>query len=245
MRIGSVIFVFALAFSGCGDDSSPTRGSQTSEGPLGFGPASLNRAGLSVDELSPTTTVADVLANPGGFPDQALQLNGSLVRQQGPTSFLFADSTGQIPMVFNPTMTLPPLEVPIRVMGVVNPTTAEFPAEILVTSWFLVSPFDCEEIVEVRARFSDPGFVLGNIVGLFLSYRGVPAGEKSVTIDWGDGTSDEASVGEGDPADSGLYDLEGVATHEYVDVRGTETKQARATLSIAGVEGGCARVRET
>ncbi len=61
-------------------------------------------------------------------------------------------------MVLDPTtMTLPPLEVPIRVMGVVTPTMAEFPAEIGVTSWFLVSPFNCEEIVEVRARFSDPG----------------------------------------------------------------------------------------
>ena len=74
MRIWSVIVVFALACSGCGDDSSPTRPTETPGGAIGFEPSLLNRVGLSVDELSPTTTVADVLANPGGFPNQQLQL---------------------------------------------------------------------------------------------------------------------------------------------------------------------------
>jgi hypothetical protein len=74
MRVGSVIFVFALACSGCGDDSSPTRGPETPGVAIGFAPALLNPAGLSVDELSLTTFVTYVLANPGGVPGREIQL---------------------------------------------------------------------------------------------------------------------------------------------------------------------------
>jgi hypothetical protein len=161
---------------------------------------------------------------------------------------MFADSTGEMPMRFPETSMLPPLNVPLRVTGTVGDPTVDYPAEIQVASYEQVNPFSCEEMIEVRARFSDPGFALGDIVGYYLSYRGVPAGNKILEITWDEGNSsggvDKVELGPGTPRDDGLFDFEGVATHQYQGVSRTQTKSVRANLKIEGVEGQCSRVRE-
>jgi hypothetical protein len=123
-----------------------------------------------------------------------------------------------------------------------------FSVKIAVQSWDAAPPFNCEDVVDANARFTDPGYTFGNVAGLFLRYEGVPPGVKELTVYWDvqnpSGAVESAVVGEGTPSGDGLYDLEGIVSHEYPDVKGTEDKQVRAELSILGREGSCARVRD-
>ncbi len=252
-RYLSVFLLSAFLFIGCGDDSSPTspgptegHSSMTSNG---FGSTSFSSPmGQTTGEMG-TTTVSEVLSNAGGLRGQQVSLQGSLLRELGGgVRGMFADSTGEMPMRFPETSMLPPLNVPLRVVGTVGDPTVDYPAEINVVSYERVNPFSCEEMIEVRARFSDPGFVLGDIVGYYLSYWGVPAGNKILEITWDEGNPsggvDKVELGPGTPRDDGLFDFEGVATHQYPGVRGTQTKKVRANLKIEGVEGQCSRVRD-
>ncbi len=38
--------------------------------------------------------------------------------------------------------------------------------------------FNCTNVQETYVRFSDPGYVTDNAVGLFVSYQGIPAGQS-------------------------------------------------------------------
>jgi hypothetical protein len=71
---------------------------------------------------------------------------------------------------------------------------------------------------------------------------------KELTVYWDvdnpTGAVESRVVGEGTPTADGLFDLEGIVSHEYPDVKGTEEKKVRAELSILGREGSCARVRD-
>jgi hypothetical protein len=58
------------------------------------------------------------------------------------------------------------------------------------------------------------------------------------------GAVESRVVGEGSPTADGLFELEGIVSHEYPDVTGTEEKKVRAELSILGRTGSCARVRD-
>ncbi len=252
IRYLSVFLLSALLLVGCGDDSSPTSPGptqgQSSMTSNGLGSTSLSSPMGSTTETG-TSTVADVLSNAGGLRGQQVKMQGSLLRELGGgVRAMFADSTGEMPMRFPETSMLPPLNVPLRVTGTVGDPTVDYPAEINVTSYEQVNPFSCEEMIEVRARFSDPGFALGDIVGYYLSYRGVPAGNKILEVTWDEGNSsgavEKVELGPGTPRDDGLFDFEGVATHQYPGVRGTQTKNVRANLTIEGVEGQCSRVRE-
>ena len=62
-----------------------------------------------------------------------------------------------------------------------------FAAKIEVAAWDDLKSFNCEILDDARARTSDPGFELGDVVGLFLSYKGVPPGQKILEIDWDEG----------------------------------------------------------
>jgi hypothetical protein len=140
------------------------------------------------------------------------------------------------------------LEVAIGVTGTVAGGVPDFPATIQVSSWEVLPPFSCEDIEEIRARFSDPGFAFGNVVGLYLSYRGAPPGDKILKMTWDEhnaaGVVEEAEIGPGDPIGEGLFFLEGMVTHEYDHVNSTETKTVRANLRIVGRDGSCSRVRD-
>jgi hypothetical protein len=125
---------------------------------------------------------------------------------------------------------------------------AGFSVKIAVQSWTAAPGFSCEDVVDVNARFTDPGYTFGNVAGLFLSYSGVPPGVKALTVYWDvdnpAGAVESRVVGEGAPNGEGLFDLEGIVSHEYTGVKATEEKKVRAELSIQGREGSCARVRD-
>ena len=192
------------------------------------------------------TTVAEILADPDGFRRQDVQLQGSLNAELGEGEFMFTDGTGQIPADFSAAGPTPPLNTDLRVFGTVVNGGATFAAKIEVAAWDDLKSFNCEILDDARARTSDPGFELGNVVGLFLSYKGVPPGNKMLEIDWGEGASKNEmfELGQGEPEGNGLFRLEGVVTHEYDNVNSTQTKKTRTTLTIEGLKGQCARVRD-
>ena len=229
--------IVALALAGCGVGSG---GSPTSETPiagdaLGFATQASFQAG---------PTISTILANPAAFFGQQVTLQGMATQQLSPGSFLFNDGTGSMPVDFQ-APPFPVLNTAVLLQGTVVPGTGDFAARINATSFDEPAPFNCDDIVEIRARFSDPGFVAGDVVGLYLAYRGAPPGDKTLEVDWDEGSGepvDRFEVGEGTER-NGLFDLEGVVGHEY-SVSGTVTKTVRAKLLIAGRSGSCSRVRD-
>ncbi|HJS74339.1 MAG TPA: hypothetical protein VJ921_08640 [Vicinamibacteria bacterium] len=193
--------------------------------------------------------MAEILANPSAFLGQTVELSGKATERFPTGELLFRDSTGGMPADFSAAGSVPELNVPIAVSGTVAAgVVGGFSAKIAVQSWTSAPSFNCEDVVEANARFTDPGYTFGNVAGLFLSYRGVPAGMKELTVYWDvenpTGAVESRVVGEGTPTADGLFDLEGIVSHEYPDVKGTEEKKVRAELSILGREGSCARVRD-
>ncbi len=239
----SVLIIGTFLFAGCGDDSGPTSGTQA----LGSG-AMAGPMGLSTGDAAATTTVGEIMGNPGGFIGQEVQLQGSTVQQLNEVEFLFSDGTGQMPADFTAAASLPPLNEPILLVGRVTGGDDRFAAEIAVSSWDPPSAFNCDVLTDVRARFTDPGFSFGNVVGLFLAYRGMPPGEKVLEITWdlhnANGVVETIPLGQGNPQGDGTFELEGVVSHEYAGQSTTETKQVRANLMIVGRDGVCSRVRD-
>ena len=229
-----LIVASALACGG-GGGGSPTSETPIAGDALGFATQASFQVG---------PTVSEILKNPTAFFGQQVTLEGMTTQQLSPGSFLFSDGTGSMPVDFE----APPFPVSnqaVSLHGTVVPGTGDFAARIKVTSFDEPAPFSCDDIIEIRARFSDPGFVAGDVVSLYLAYRGTPPGEKTLEVDWDEGSGDPVDrfeVGEGTER-NGLFDLEGVVGHEY-SVSGTVTKKVRATLSIDGRSGSCSRVRD-
>jgi len=77
----------------------------------------------------------------------------------------------------------------------------------------------CANVREVQVRFSDPGFVDHNEVGLFVKYLGMPPGEKILRIWWDfePGLWQDFHVGEGEVErhDPNLLNFEGILRHTY------------------------------
>jgi hypothetical protein len=245
LRFGylSVLILGSLMLIGCGDDSGPTSSTPAPGTGMMAGPM-----GLSTGGYQTAITVGEILGNPGGFIGQEVQLQGSTVQQLNEVEFLFTDTTGQLPADFTATPSVPALNEPIVLVGRVRAGDDRFAAEIAVSSWGPPSNFSCDELSDIRARFSDPGFSFGNVVGLYLAYRGMPPGEKVLEIVWdlhnASGVVEEVSLGQGNPQSDGTFELEGVVAHEYAGQSTTETKQVRANLKIVGREGVCSRVRD-
>jgi uncharacterized protein YdeI (BOF family) len=239
----SAVILSTLLLAGCGDDSGPTSSTPATGSGAMFG-----SMGLSTGDFASTTTVGEILSDPGGFMGQEVQLQGSTVQQLNEVEFLFTDGTGQLPADFTAVASLPTLNEPILLVGRVTQGDERFAAEIAVSSWGPPSNFSCDELSDVRARFTDPGFSFGNVVGLFLAYRGMPPGEKVLELTWdlhnANGVVEEISLGQGNPGGDGTFELEGVVAHEYAGQSRTETKQVRANLKIVGREGACSRVRD-
>lgn len=233
----AVLFIVA-----CGHESSPTNPSSLPLSEASAGGALAAATNVMTLASQTATSVADILADPGSFLGHEVEVLGKLVQPLSESSFLFSDGTGALPLDFD-SASVPPLNELIQVTGTVTVGTGDFAARIRVLSWDAQPPFNCDDVVEIRARFSDPGFVVGDVVGLFLAYLGVPPGEKTLEVDWGDGQVDRVEIGEGRSNGEGLFDLQGVIGHQYLDLRGTEEKSVRANLYVEGRDGSCSRVR--
>ena len=227
----------ALIVCGCGGDATTPTSIATPDTTIASDPFA----------AGDTVTIGEILQNPGAFFGRQVELTGTPVQPLGPNSQLFSDGTGTMPIDFT-APPLPPLNETIVVMGTVVSGTGDFGARITVASWEKPPAFSCDDVIEVRARFSDPGYVAGDVVGLYLAYRGVPSGVKSLEIVWDEanssGATDNFELGEGRERDDGLFDLEGVVGHEYAGVSSTQTKSVRIRLSVEGREGACTRVRD-
>ncbi len=236
--------ILLVTIVSCGGDSSPTGASKAAPGA-----ASLAASYEGAKSTSNGTTVAEILANPNAFLGQQVELQGSATERFVTGELLFTDATGSMPADFSSAGSSPDLNVSIAVSGTVAAgLVGGFAVKIVVGSWTTAPAFSCEDLVEARARFTDPGYVFGNVAGLFLTYSGVPPGEKILKVYWDvqnpSGAVQKAEVGQGDPGGDGLFYLEGIVAHEYPDIQGTVDKQVRAELSIQGREGSCARVRD-
>jgi hypothetical protein len=108
----------------------------------------------------------------------------------------------------------------------------------------------CDQLGDVRARFTDPGFVDGNRVGLYVVFEGAPPGDKFLKI-WWDYTNLPGSVQRVDTeavdtrrrSDSS-FDVYALVEHEYAFRRNTEVT-VRVELVLEGTTRGCARNRTT
>lgn len=107
--------------------------------------------------------------------------------------------------------------------------------------------FNCTNVEEVRARFSDPGFIDDLDVGLFVKFIGIPAGAKTLRIWWDYRNAfhqyQDVFVGDGDanPEHANRFDIEMVIEHTY-DEAGP--KQVRVELILEDLTGNCARNRD-
>jgi len=110
--------------------------------------------------------------------------------------------------------------------------------------------FNCTGVEEVRVRFSDPGFIDGLDVGLFVKFVGMPAGEKTLRVWWDYENAfhryEDVDIGEGDvnPLDASVFDFQSILEHRYDDVRGTAERRVRVEMILAGQTGNCARNRD-
>jgi hypothetical protein len=109
--------------------------------------------------------------------------------------------------------------------------------------------FGCDQLEEVRVRFSDPGFLDHLRVGLYVQYVGVPPGPKKLRI-WWDYQNAFNAFQDIRIDDADLERIEGrevygrVIEHEYDPVADPTPRQVRAELYIGGFSGGCARNRD-
>ena len=109
--------------------------------------------------------------------------------------------------------------------------------------------FDCTNLLEVRERFNDPGFICGRRVGMYLRYIGLPPGESFVEIIWDE--ENAPSVFEtirlldflSPQRDTGLFDVEMILEHHYSGITEEVSRRVRATLFYEEMTGSCARVR--
>lgn len=107
--------------------------------------------------------------------------------------------------------------------------------------------FTCTNVEEVRARFSDPGYIDRLNVGLFLKFIGIPAGAKTLRVWWDyDRAFDQYQdvlfdSGDINPENGSLFDIETVIEHSY---GAAGTYVVRVELILEGETGNCARNRE-
>ena len=102
--------------------------------------------------------------------------------------------------------------------------------------------FNCTNVEIVRARFSQPGYVEHNKVGLYVFFRGIPEGAKRLRIWWN--YLDRRDVFRDVRIESGEESFEDVLEHVYEGLTEPTTFVVRAEVIVDGLRGHCARNRE-
>ena len=241
----SSLALITFLFVSCGDDTPTGPTPNTASAPTGGDGAMSGPIGALA--LQPLTTIAEIIEDFDNLRKTEVTIQGRVTEQLANGDYLITDGTGSIPGDFSDTPP-PPLSTQIRIIGQVINGGAAFPAKIDVSYWDDLKNFNCDILTDARLRFTDPGFSLGNIVGAYLKYSGVPAGEKVLEMIWDDGNPNGDVeiflVGQGQPQGDGTFLLEGIITYEYKHITTTERKKVRANLTIEGVDGRCSRVRD-
>ena len=105
-----------------------------------------------------------------------------------------------------------------------------------------VEEFSCTNVEMVRARFSQPGYVEHNKVGLYVFFRGIPEGEKRLRIWWD--YMGRRDVSRDVRIESGEESFENVLEHVYKGLTEPTTFMVRVQVIVDGLRGQCARNRE-
>ena len=108
--------------------------------------------------------------------------------------------------------------------------------------------FNCTHLQEWHVRFSEPGYVNGNVVGLFYNYVGVHAGAAKLEIFWDEANEPTRTqyiiLGPGEASPDGdLTNHTGVIQHVYKNITEPTKKVVRVNLICEGKTGNCATVR--
>lgn len=109
--------------------------------------------------------------------------------------------------------------------------------------------FNCTNVQHVQARFSSPGFVNDNVVGLFLEFSGFPDVNRTLRIWWDEENAPEKY--QDVPFENAdlwriddLMAFDKVVEHTYSAVSQPTEFRVRVELSLADQTGNCARVRD-
>ena len=101
--------------------------------------------------------------------------------------------------------------------------------------------FDCTHVATVHVRFSSPGYVEDDKVGLYVSYTGLAPGPKRLRI-WWDYEHDAVHFRDFRFPDEAT-EIEEVYEHLYLGLHGATEKLVRVELIRDGLTGNCARNR--
>lgn len=101
--------------------------------------------------------------------------------------------------------------------------------------------FDCTHIDIVRVRFSSPGYVEDDKVGLYVYFRGLPEGPKKLRI-WWDYENDAVHFRDFRFPEADT-EIEEVYEHQYLDLTGPTEMLVRVELIRDGLTGNCPRNR--
>lgn len=109
--------------------------------------------------------------------------------------------------------------------------------------------FNCTNVRDVRARFSEPGFVDDTNVGFFVYFGGVQDTNMTLRLWWDVENAPESfedvPLEDGDVyRENDLMTVDKVVEHNYSDVVAPTHKRVRVELILADQTGNCARVRD-
>ncbi len=101
--------------------------------------------------------------------------------------------------------------------------------------------FDCTHVEIVRVRFSSPGYVEDDKVGLYVYFAGLPEGPKRLRI-WWDYENDGVHFRDFRFPEEAT-EIEEVYEHRYLDLREPTEMLVRVELIRDGLTGNCPRNR--
>jgi hypothetical protein len=101
--------------------------------------------------------------------------------------------------------------------------------------------FDCSSVETVRVRFSSPGYVEDDRVGLYVYFDGLAPGSKRLRI-WWDYENDPVHFRDFRFPEEET-EIEEVYEHRYLHLRGSTEKLVRIELIPDGLTGNCPRNR--
>lgn len=108
--------------------------------------------------------------------------------------------------------------------------------------------FNCTNVQHVQARFSSPGFVNENVVGLYVEFSGFPDVNRTLRVWWDEENAPEKH--EDIPIeDSDLWRIgdlmafDKIIEHTYPGISQPKEFRVRVELFLADQTGNCARVR--
>jgi hypothetical protein len=106
---------------------------------------------------------------------------------------------------------------------------------------YAAEDFTCVNVGAVRIRFSAPGYVEDDRVGLYVSFEGIPEGRKRLRIWWNN--ENEPGVYSDSALPEDAVDLEEVYEYQYRNLTGPTEMLVRVELILDGVSGNCPRNR--